>query len=503
MEAPGYRLSRTTGSVVLQPLSDALHMPLEQVNFVTCQLIALGIAVWFRTYLSPRQAHATIRHGIATIIGVYLAVFCFGWYSLHIFLLVLLSYCIMIFASTENVHSYSFVLAMGYLTLCQINRVYIFNYGILSTDFSGPLMIVTQKITTLAFQLHDGMSKNADMLSKQQLKDSIKLKPSFLEYISYHLNFMSILAGPCSNFNEYVGFIEGRHIQSKLLEDKRKECTIFTDPSPNKAVITKLTICVVSLILFLTVSKAFPLKYMLDDKFIDESSLLWKLLYLYISTMACKPKYYFAWTLADAVNNAAGYGFNGIDEDGNFRWDLISNLNIWNIEMATSFKMYIDNWNIQTAAWLKRVCYDRAPKYRTGLTFLLSAIWHGVYPGYYFTFLTGIPVMWTARGMRNIFRHYFITSKFRKFVYDIITWIVTQLAISYTVAPFFLLASEPTIKLYKSVYFYFHFVVFIVLILLSIKSSNGHQGAYSKKTASSTTNHVKKKQVENVKIHSR
>ncbi|XP_044150129.1 lysophospholipid acyltransferase 1 [Bufo gargarizans] len=503
METPGNRYSRTTGSAVLQPLSDALHMPLEQVNFVTCQLFALVIAVWFRTYLCPRKAHASIRHAIATMIGVYLAVFCFGWYSLHIFSLVLLNYCIMIYASIENVHSYSFILALGYLTLCQINRVYIFNYGILTTDFSGPLMIVTQKITTLAFQLHDGMCKNPGMLSKQQLKDSIKGKPTFLEYISYHLNFMSILAGPCSSFNEYIGFIEGRHIQSELLIEKRKEDTTFPDPTPNKAVITKLLICVVSLILFLTVSKAFPLLHMLEDKFIDESPLLWKLIYLYIATMACKPKYYFAWTLADAVNNAAGYGFNGIDENGNYRWDLISNLNIWNIEMATSFKMYIDNWNIQTAAWLKRVCYDRAPKYRTGLTFLLSAVWHGVYPGYYFTFLTGIPVMWAARGMRHVFRHYFVSSKIRKFVYDIITWIVTQLAISYTVAPFFLLATEPTIKLYKSIYFYFHIVVFAALILLSIKSSNDRQGTFSKRTASSTTNHVIKKQVDSVKFHSR
>ncbi|XP_075682697.1 membrane-bound glycerophospholipid O-acyltransferase 1 isoform X1 [Rhinoderma darwinii] len=399
MEAPGNRFSRTTGSTIMQPLSDALHMPLEQVNFVACQLFALVIAVWFRTYLSARQAHATIRHGIATLIGVYLAVFCFGWYSLHIFSLVLLSYCIMINASIEKVHCYSFILALGYLTLCQINRVYIFNYGILTTDFSGPLMIVTQKITTLAFQLHDGMCQNPHLLSKEQLKNSIKGKPTFLEYISYHLNFMSILAGPCSNFNDYVEFIEGRHIQSKLLEDRGKEYTILIQPSPSKAVIIKLMICVVSLILFLTVSKAFPLIFMLDDKFIDESSLLWKLVYLYIASMACKPKYYFAWTLADAINNAAGYGFNGIDEDGSFRWDLISNLNIWNIEVATSLKMYIDNWNIQTAAWLKRVCYDRAPKYRTGLTFLLSAVWHGVYPGYYFTFLTAIPVMWTARGV--------------------------------------------------------------------------------------------------------
>ncbi|PIO38567.1 hypothetical protein AB205_0181250, partial [Aquarana catesbeiana] len=103
--------------------------------------------------------------------------------------------------------------------------------------------------------------------------------------------------------------------------------------------------------------------------------------------------------IADAINNAAGYGFNGLDEKGNPKWDLIYNLNIWNIEMASSFKMYVDNWNIQTAAWLKRVCYDRAPKYRTGLTFLLSALWHGVYPGYYFTFITGIPVMLAARAV--------------------------------------------------------------------------------------------------------
>ncbi|XP_075069234.1 membrane-bound glycerophospholipid O-acyltransferase 1 [Mixophyes fleayi] len=501
MVTPGNMLPRTTGSSLLQPVSELLHMPLEQVNFVTCQLVALVIAVWFRSYLRPSHTHASVRHAFATIFGFYLAVFCFGWYSLHIFALVLLCYCIMINASTEKVHSYSFIMALGYLTLCQVNRVYIFNYGILTTDFSGPLMIVTQKITTLAFQVHDGMCQNPGSLSKQQLQNYVKRRPTFLEYLSYHLNFMSVLAGPCSNFQDYVAFIEGRHIQTKLLEGKGY--TKFLEPSPNKAVINKLCVCVVSLILFVTFTKAFPIVYILDDHFISDSPLLVRLGYLYIAAMACKPKYYFAWTLSDAINNAAGYGFNGVDEDGNYRWDLISNLNIWNIETATSFKMYIDNWNIQTAAWLKRVCYDRAPRYRTGLTFLLSALWHGVYPGYYFTFLTGIPVMMAARAMRNNFRHYFISSKFYKFAYDIITWIVTQLAISYTVAPFFLLAVEPTIKLYKSLYCYCHILVVVVLILLPIKPSNDSQRPLFKRT-SCTTNHVLKKHylVKHVKYHS-
>lgn len=36
---------------------------------------------------------------------------------------------------------------------------------------------------------------------------------------------------------------------------------------------------------------------------------------------------------ADAINNAAGFGFNGYNKDGSPRWDLISNLRILDIEV--------------------------------------------------------------------------------------------------------------------------------------------------------------------------
>ena len=41
-------------------------------------------------------------------------------------------------------------------------------------------------------------------------------------------------------------------------------------------------------------------------------------------------------TPADAINNAAGFGFNGYNLDGSPRWDLISNLRIQNIEVRQS-----------------------------------------------------------------------------------------------------------------------------------------------------------------------
>ncbi|XP_062925434.1 lysophospholipid acyltransferase 1-like isoform X3 [Mobula hypostoma] len=374
-------------------------------------------------------------------------------------------------ASISNIHRYSFVAGMGYLTVCQISRVYIFNYGLLSTDFSGPLMIVTQKITSLAFQIHDGMGCKDEELTTEQRNLAVSTRPTFLEYCSYHLNFLGILAGPTSNYRDYIAFIEGTHINMKLIEEqwKQRGYTKFPDTSPFRAVANKMLITFFCMVWFMGITKNFPISYNVDDKFISETSFFWRLCYLFISVHASRPKYYFAWTLADAVNNAAGFGFNGLDKNGNLQWDLISNLNIWNIETATSFKMCLDNWNIQTGAWLKRVCYNRAPYFPTALTFILSALWHGVYPGYYFTFVTAIPITLAARAMRSNFRHYFLSSKKMKVVYDIITWTSTQTALCYIVTPFLLLATEPTIKFYKSMYFHFHILCALVLPVLTIR----------------------------------
>ncbi|XP_048364324.1 lysophospholipid acyltransferase 1 isoform X2 [Sphaerodactylus townsendi] len=465
----------TTGSTLLHPLSRRLGVPLDQVNFVACQLLALLAAFWFRLYLSPSRASPGVRHAFAIISGIYFAVFCFGWYSIHIFTLVMLSYGIMKMASVPNIHRYSFVVAMGYLTLCHASRIYIFNYGILTTDFSGPLMIITQKITTLAFQLHDGIGRKAEDLSSEQSQLAVKIRPSLLEYLSYQLNFMSILVGPCSNYKDYIAFIEGKHVQMKLLEVNWKPNwhDKLPEPSPMGAVLHKLCIVLVSLLLFLTFTKNFPVAYVVDNRFIDKTSFLSRLGYLYVVMQASKPKYYFAWTLADVINNAAGYGFSGVDEKGCFHWNLLSNINIWNIETATSLKTYLENWNIQTTAWLKCVCYDRVPWHPTVLTFILSAVWHGVYPGYYFTFITGMFMTLAARAIRRNFRHFFTSPKTLKMSYDVATWLVTQMSVCYTVAPFVLLAFEPTIKLYRSLYFYMHFLCFFVLLVLP-KKSNGH-----------------------------
>jgi lysophospholipid acyltransferase 1/2 len=40
-----------------------------------------------------------------------------------------------------------------------------------------------------------------------------------------------------------------------------------------------------------------------------------------------------AWIIAELVNNASGFGFNGYDTNGNAKWDLLTNVNIIKLEV--------------------------------------------------------------------------------------------------------------------------------------------------------------------------
>ncbi|XP_077096325.1 lysophospholipid acyltransferase 1 isoform X4 [Siphateles boraxobius] len=331
-------------------------------------------------------------------------------------------------------------------------------------------MIITQKVTTLAFQVHDGMSRKQEELKDDQRRLAVHSRPSLLEYLSYNINFLSILVGPCSLYKDYIEFIKGQRV--KRVRDSSSQQNGWDklpEPSPVRTVINKLLVCVCCLLWFFIITKAFPITYNVDPQFVSDASFVTRLAYALISIQAARPKFYFAWTLADAVHNAAGFGVSGVNERGEVSWDLVSNVHIWEIETATSFKSFIDNWNIQTALWLKRVCHDRAPFHRMPLTFVLSAIWHGVYPGYYFTFITAIPITLAARTVRRNFREYFLSSRQLKICYDVVTWAATQMTICYTVMPFLLLAIKPTMQYYRSMYFHVHVISILAVILLPSK----------------------------------
>lgn len=59
----------------------------------------------------------------------------------------------------------------------------------------------------------------------------------------------------------------------------------------------KLLVCGLSLLFHMTITKTLPVEYNIDENFRATASWPVRFFYLYVSLMAARPKYYFAWTL--------------------------------------------------------------------------------------------------------------------------------------------------------------------------------------------------------------
>ena len=121
------------------------------------------------------------------------------------------------------------VWAMGSMSAAHIYRM-MTDYGGWSLDFTGPLMIIVQKVTLVAFALHDGKStgppthsctqmptgksRSDSSLNQDQREQKIDVCPSPLEYFTYIFNFHSFLAGPSFSIKDFLAFMDGSNLKS-------------------------------------------------------------------------------------------------------------------------------------------------------------------------------------------------------------------------------------------------------------------------------------------------
>lgn len=107
-------------------------------------------------------------------------------------------------------HSLVMIVSMVYLSLVHLHRIY-FDYGSYTLDITGPLMVITQKVTLLTFSIHDGIARNENELTKSQQFHAIRTLPTALEFFSYVLHFQGLMAGPLVFYKDYIEFIEGKN----------------------------------------------------------------------------------------------------------------------------------------------------------------------------------------------------------------------------------------------------------------------------------------------------
>ncbi|RUS77377.1 hypothetical protein EGW08_014857, partial [Elysia chlorotica] len=144
----------------------------------------------------------------------------------------------------------------------------------------------------------------------------------------------------------------------------------------------------------------------------------------------------------------------------------MTNVHVVKIETAPCLKVYLDNWNIMTTHWLRHVCYTRAPFLNTLFTFILSALWHGVHPGYYITFVAASFFVQAGRKARAHIRPLFQKSRGSRLFYDAITTLATQLSLPHLVFSFVVRDWQQILRFHKSFYFGVYIVVGCLCLFL-------------------------------------
>jgi len=136
-------------------------------------------------------------------------------------------------------------------------------------------------------------------------------------------------------------------------------------------------------------------------------------------------------------------------------------------------KDFFNNWNISAHNWLKYYVFMRQLDNKkkggvnftsTTVTFTVSAIWHGFYPGYY-VFFTGAALMdYHMKICEKKLSPYFEWMPI--WAVKIISYTWCYVACAYFAIGFTLLGFDRFHPVYMSMNYYFHIVLIGSLILL-------------------------------------
>lgn len=452
------RESLIHGSKLLKPVSSKFGLPLDHVNYITAQLIAIGLSIAFRKLFNRKIAPTWARHLIAIITGVWLTLFCFGpSQTLQLLLVPAVSYLLMTKLPDSIAHHAVLLWSLGYLSAHNIKMIVQRDPEDYVLDFSGPLMIFVQKLSALAYSVHDGRLAAADKNFKEKLvqnrskfrsKYMVETEPSFLEFFSYIFNFFGVLSGPTCFYNDFIEYME----------------TDLGETTMRTIVGKKLAVAFAFLFGGMFLESHFHFRSLANTEFLENSTWFVKILFINFGMIGMRAGFHFAWTLSDALHNSAGFGYNKESK----KWDLVTNVNSVECELATNPQTQIRNWNIQTTYWLRLVVYERSPKkLATFLTFGLSAMWHGFFPGYYLFFsfahfLTLAHRRLVKKGVTEVASGKF-QNVFLKWVFYAFNLVAYHTVFNYGGIGMQLLTLERGLTFYKSVYFAGHFVVAGVL----------------------------------------
>ncbi|KAI0254231.1 MBOAT-domain-containing protein [Lactifluus subvellereus] len=464
------------------PLAAKVGASLDQVKLITCLLSSYPLGSLF---IRIPSSQPTFKHlfSIAVASFYFLPVLNHGLAFLSLLGDVLVTYVVARTVQGPRMPWIVFCMMMGHLFVNHIERAVNGDPFDGSYHITGPQMVLVMKLTTFAWQVWDGRRAVGD-LDKWQTKMRVTKFPSLLEFLGFSLYFPGVLVGPYLEYATYSSLTDGTPFDVTGGSEPRRQI-----PNGRKrTAYRKLLFALGYLGVYMGVAPQISFHTAVTDWFLEQG-LPYRILIVQIAGFVERSKYYGVWTLTEGASILTGLGFTGYSPSGAPIWNGAANVDAWKIEAPENFKGLVDSWNIKTNVWLRECVYKRVtPKGEKAgfkssmLTYLTSAVWHGVSPGYYLTFLLGGFVTTVARLARSTIRPLVLPvvpqstdrkpanshdskppqqpASVFKTMYDVAGTVCTVLLVNFTCTPFVLLYLSDSIEAWHRLRWYGLWMVF-------------------------------------------
>ncbi|KAK6094457.1 Lysophospholipid acyltransferase [Batrachochytrium dendrobatidis] len=326
-------------------------------------------------------------------------------------------------------------------------------------NISTPMMVMAIKLSLFAWSVYDGTRSTKD-LDSDMVPFAIKEMPDLIEYLGFIFYFATFWVGPAFDYQYYYEYTRS------IGPYTRKSASL-------NAGLRVLGLGILMMIMFVTVDTRWGASALFNGPFFTNYTVLERIGVVQLTGFSVRAKFAAAWKLSEAAAILTGLGSNGIDPKTNQELhDRLDNVDILQVELGQSPKQVVDGWNKKTAGWLKRCVYLRIIPFAptavaTGVTNLVSAFWHGVYPGFYLAFGSGTFIVLAGRTLRRHLRPLFVAEKAKfkwlKPVYDFFGFVFTMSVLNYLFTSFFARWAIKSLQIWYAMYFFGHIGMIAVI----------------------------------------
>ncbi|KAI5965223.1 ale1 [Candida pseudojiufengensis] len=434
----------------IKQLSDIVGLDEASLKILICTLLSYPFGIIFKRI--PDQQYFFKNLYNVLVSSFYVFAICDLRAGLGTLLISSLgSYFITRYLRTPSMPWVNFFFLMAHMFYSHVHLQFFAEYDPKVIDITGAQMILVMKLSAFGWSIYDGKQPQ-DALSEYNKSRAIYKHPNILPFIGYVFFYASLLTGPAFDYADYDKFIHATLFDDVPEEKRPGRIRKRKIPRSGFEAFSKLSQGIFWAILLFQAPKYVETDYMFTSAYKNKHGFLWRVIYMYFLGFSYRLKYYAIWLIAEGACILCGIGYNGIDpKTDKFKWNRVQNIDPIAFELGQNVHECLEAWNQNTNKWLKHYVYLRVAKKgkkpgfkSTVFTFATSAFWHGTRPGYYLTFVLGALLQTVGKIYRRNIRPYFLesdgkTPKPSKRIYNIVSWISTQVAFGFLVQPFVIL----------------------------------------------------------------